>query len=162
VAAPNEAERPAPPELSPETLARVKKAVVLVRVTRTGGVSDDGSGFLASDTGVVVTSASLLGMRDTLALPPQRAEVVFNSGTASQRSMTARVLSVDREDDVACLQIAVAGLPTPLAIGPALRLVDGQRLYVAGFPGTQHPANLGLAVVPTLKVRPNNTVGRIL
>jgi len=48
---------------------------------------------------------------------------------------SARVLGVDPKADLALLEVAGPGLPPPLEIGSASRLVSGTPLYVVGYPG---------------------------
>jgi serine/threonine protein kinase len=106
--------------LSPEAVDQIKNAIVMVRTTRPGGAICTGSGFLAGEPGVVVTPSEVLGMGSALAAPPERVEVILNADTPGQRTLTARVLSVDHTARLACLQVPAAGLAPP---GMALRFL---------------------------------------
>ncbi|HVK07580.1 MAG TPA: protein kinase, partial [Gemmataceae bacterium] len=143
---------PMPGDLAPDALDRVKAAVVQIRVTRPGGGTATGTGFLCQQPGLIVTCAHVLGMHVDAAPPPVRIDVVIGSGTPAVASRTAKLLSVDRTGDLAYLQVAAAGLPTPLAVRTAGDLKELQTLYLAGFttdPGPDPKTGLPITVLQT-------------
>jgi hypothetical protein len=176
--------------LTPETLAALKHATVFVKV-EAKGISASGSGFViqaAGDRALLVTNhhvveptfevevGDLPGRRrgPRGILPPSRSprsvlvrvkdatvNVVFDSGTAGERSARAEVVAVDPEHDLAVLQ--VTGLkdpPPPLDVGQEVRPIETMPLYVFGFPfgkvlavGKGDPAiTIGKATVSSLRL----------
>src|SRR5205085_10187600 len=129
------------------TVEQAKEAVVAVRSTRAGGATSIGSGFMAVEPGMVVTTLAVLGMDHPLTPPPDRIEITLLPGRKESHTTHARLLSVDRTESLACLQISGIGLPPPVALGRSADVQKAQRVYVAGIPV---PAP---TVEPTLKVR---------
>jgi serine/threonine protein kinase len=113
--------------------SRVEPAVVQIRADRTGGAVGTGTGFVCQEPGLVVTGARVLGMHVEAAPPPGRIEVVVNSGTPAAANRIARILSVDRANDLAYLQVNPAGLPAPLQVRTTAGLAERETLYVFGF-----------------------------
>jgi hypothetical protein len=65
---------------------------------------------------------------------PQRVEVVLNSGAGDERKLTANVLGVDGNADLAVLRVLGPDLPPPLPVRSARNLQLTQQVYVFGFP----------------------------
>jgi hypothetical protein len=159
---PVEVPKPGPTVVTAATLEQAKEAVVAVRSTRAGGATFFGSGFLAVEPGIVVTALSVLGMDHPLAPPPERIEVTPMPGTPESRCCDARLLSVDRTENLACLQISTVGLPPPFAIGRSADIREGQKLYTAGVPPLAHTMTpTEPAVRDAIRITPGTVAGRI-
>jgi hypothetical protein len=144
---------PAAPQLVPSvitaaTFEQAKEAVVAVRSTRSE-LTTTGSGFMAVEPGIVVTTLLVLGMDHPLTPPPDRIEITILPGRKESHKTHARLLSVDRTASLACLQISGIGLPPPLALGRTADIQKAQRVYVAGIPAKIPTAD----IEPTLNVR---------
>ena len=150
--------RAAPTVSTAATLERAKVAVVAIAAKR-GDLATAGTGFMAVEPGIVVTTLSVLGMDHPLSPPPDRIQVLFQGPGQDLLSANARLLSVDRSESLACLQISAIGLPPPLALGRSEDVREKQQVWVAAF------ANLGggqpaAGTRPTLKTEPATVGGR--
>ena len=127
---------PVPNSIDPVSLRKVKKATAYLRVTDRDGRESQGSGFFAINPGIVFTNAHVLGMLDLNAPPPTSIEVIIQSGEADESKRAGTVLGVDREADLAVIQVqgAVAGLPDPLPVDTSAGLTELQKVYAFGFP----------------------------
>jgi S1-C subfamily serine protease len=127
---------PAPAQMDPATVARVKGSTVYLRVQLPNGDVAEGSGFLCLEPGIIVTNAHVLGMLRADAAPPRTVDVVVHSGEANELKTTGSVLAVDRSNDLAVLRAAAdaARLPPPLPVDSAENLIETQKVYVFGFP----------------------------
>jgi predicted Zn finger-like uncharacterized protein len=135
---------PAPPPagagarlITPDARDRVKHATVYIQVTFPDGRKASGSGFFGAreSPNIVLTNAHVLGMLAPESHAPKNVEVVINSGEANMKRTTARVLGVDRQSDLAVLDVGkVDGLPAPLDVKSASSLQLLDRVYVFGFP----------------------------
>ena len=128
---------PAPGEMSADAIRRVKRNTVYIRVQLGDGRQASGSGFVDAGSKLVMTNAHVVGMLKYGDPPPQRVEVVLNSGEGAdnEKTLPARIVTVDRSSDLAVLQ-PQSGVPLPegLDVIPAKGLLELNRLYVAGFP----------------------------
>ena len=127
---------PANGTLTPEVVARVKQSTFLIKVVMADSSQANGSGFLDSRTGMVMTNAHVVGMKDENT-PPKKVEVVINSGQgpAKERTLLANVVTVDQHSDLAVLRLTnPTDLPPGLNIHTAKELVETQKIYVCGFP----------------------------
>jgi predicted Zn finger-like uncharacterized protein len=125
-----------PGVLSAEAKIAVKRATVYIRVTRASGLSS-GSGFFgdAGNPNIILTNAHVVGMLSPDSPPPNKVEIFINSGQPDEKMHTARILGVDRESDLAVLEIGVtAGLPRALRVKPADKLQELDKVFVSGFP----------------------------
>jgi predicted Zn finger-like uncharacterized protein len=125
---------PANPELPPDLVQKVKKATVYLRATLADGTIAQGSGFFGVEPNIVLTNAHVVGMLRPESRPPQKIEVVLNSGVADERSLAANVLGIDRNADLAVLRVQGRELPPPLPVRSARNLQLTQQVYVFGFP----------------------------
>jgi S1-C subfamily serine protease len=125
-------------QLTPEVLQRVKQSTVFVGVKAPAGQAS-GSGFLAGESGFVVTNAHVVFMLQRGAPPPTSVKVVRNKGEKNEVTLAARVAAVDHDADLAVLSIPKEGLPPPLTVKSALSLRETQPVYVAGFPLGEAP-----------------------
>ena len=124
--------------LAVEVLDRVKKATVYIRVNSAAGAAS-GSGFVEASSGQVLTNAHVLGMLNLNEPPPLSIEVVLQSGSKGEKSLPARIVTVDRSSDLAVLSVdfqaaGLAGPPASLAVASAEGLRETQQVYVFGFP----------------------------
>jgi S1-C subfamily serine protease len=121
-------------QLAPDVLKKVKKATVYLRVTLPDDRVVQGSGFFAGAANVVLTNGHVLGMLSPDGRPPQKIEVVAQSGEPEEKTYSARVLQVDPSADLAALIVTGKDSPPPLPIVPAKDLVETQTVFVFGFP----------------------------
>lgn len=120
---------------TPEFVRRVKQASVFIRVNRRDGAGT-GSGFFCLEPGLIITNAHVVGMLRPSDPPPNKIEVTLNSGEANAKELTARVVAVDRVNDLAALRVEPSGstLPPPFSLYPSSQLIETQSVFVAGFP----------------------------
>ncbi|MFI9644351.1 S1C family serine protease [Micromonospora sp. NPDC051925] len=120
------AEGPALAQRRPDSLAgvaeRVLPSVVTIRVASLGGTSE-GSGFIVSTDGYVVTNDHVV------ADGTGRASVTFNDGS----SATATVVGQDPESDIAVIKVDRKGL-RPIEFGDSEALAVGDPVLAIGSP----------------------------
>jgi S1-C subfamily serine protease len=132
--------RPAPAGggLGGEALGKVKRATVYLRVTTAEGKRGSGTGFFGAPgaRNIILTNAHVVGMLAPESPRPKTVEVFVNSGQEDEWRTTARVLGVDRDSDLAVLDIGRPDHPTPepLVVKSASGLHETSKLFVAGFP----------------------------
>ncbi len=119
--------------LAPAVLKRIKEATVYLQVQMHQAAAT-GSGFFAGEPGFVITNAHVVGMLGRGAPPPASIKVVRNKGEKDEVTLTAQVVAVDPDADLAVLSVPKDGLPAPLPIRSAESLRETQPVYVAGFP----------------------------
>ncbi len=117
---------PAPTVKTAATLKEAQRAVVGVRSMRAGGLTV-GTGFLGLEPGLVVTAIPALGMDHPLTPPPDNIEVVISD--VGKRY--ARLLSLDRTESLACLQVSAVGLPPLVALRATAGIGARQQLFVS-------------------------------
>ncbi|WP_372495068.1 S1C family serine protease [Micromonospora phytophila] len=117
---------PALAQRRPESLAgvaeRVLPSVVTVRVASLGGTSE-GSGFIASADGHVITNDHVV------AGAAGKASVIFNDGS----SAPATVVGQDPESDIAVIKVSRTGL-RPVEFGDSDALAVGDPVLAMGSP----------------------------
>ncbi|HZV04252.1 MAG TPA: trypsin-like peptidase domain-containing protein [Gemmataceae bacterium] len=153
-------EGPVPAQLDPAALRKVKQATVYLRVNLPNGDAAEGSGFLCSAPGIVVTNAHVLGMLRSDSVPPTRVEVVLHSGERDEKKTTATVLGVDRSNDLAVVRLPddIGPLPPPLAVDSAEKLTEIQKVYIFGFPlGAQLGKNITVSESSVSSLRRDKT-----
>jgi S1-C subfamily serine protease len=124
-----------PTRMAPETLQKVKRSTVYIRVVDGNGEGGTGSGFFAYETGIVLTNAHVVGMMEADSKPPRRIDVILNSGEKDERNLTGEVVAVDSQTDVAVIRLSTKdNLPQPLEVISAEELVETQPVYICGFP----------------------------
>jgi predicted Zn finger-like uncharacterized protein len=125
-------------ELSKAARDKVKRATVYIRVTMPDGSKATGSGFFgASDArNIVLTNAHVVGMLAAESRKPTKVEIILNSGEKDERVLGALVLGVDRDSDLAVLDLgsSATGLPEPLVVRSAEGVSELDKVYVFGFP----------------------------
>ncbi len=135
---------PVPPvnrdRISDEALDRLKRATVYIEVDDGMGGGGTGSGWFGGEPGMIVTNAHVLGMLYVGAKEPAKITVFLDSGVKGQQKQfegpKVKVLAVDREADLAVLQIVnERDLPPPLPARPATKTRELDKLVCLGFPG---------------------------
>jgi hypothetical protein len=122
------------PGLEVAVLKKVKAATAHLEVSLPDGSTVEGSGFFTEEPGVVLTNAHVLGMLDADSRPPLKVAVTINSGETDSRTVTGKLLGVDRGSDLALLRVEGKDLPEPLAVVPAQDLNETAEVYIFGFP----------------------------
>jgi predicted Zn finger-like uncharacterized protein len=151
--------------MKPDVSDRVKKATVFIEVEREDGGSS-GSGWLAEPGGIIVTNSHVVGMIDKAKRPPMSIKVTFDSGLSTARTFPAKLLSLDRTDDLAVIKVDAPNLPDPFKIVPSADMVEGHALSVVGFPRGKGLAQAAVSLVGNLdlstevKVRQTRMSGR--
>jgi S1-C subfamily serine protease len=125
--------------LSRDVLQRVEDASVRLRVThpdRGEGPNGEGSGFFALEPGLIITNAHVVGMKQPGSQKPTLIEVFIHSGEPNEKKLTAQVLAVDGNIDLAILKVREKEqkLPEPLQVVSATKLNRTQQLVAFGFP----------------------------
>ncbi|GIJ09010.1 S1C family serine protease [Micromonospora andamanensis] len=111
-----------PPESLAGVAERVLPSVVTVRVAGLGGTSE-GSGFIASADGHVITNDHVV------AGGTGKASVIFNDGS----SAAATVVGQDAESDIAVIKVSRTGL-RPVEFGDSDTLAVGDPVLAIGSP----------------------------
>ena len=135
---------PAPRDIAPDVLKRVKQSTAYLRVTMPNDDVAQGSGFFALDRDLVITNAHVVGMLRSNSWP-RRVEVVIHSGEDDEKKLPGMLIGLDRQNDLAVLRVQgdLSRLPSPLPIASATELVETQKVYIFGFPfGAQLGKNI--------------------
>ena len=87
----------------------------------------------------MLTNAHVIGMLHADEPPPQRIDVVLQSGEKEEKTLPGRIVTVDRTSDLAVLSVdfragGLAGPPASLAVASAAALRETQQVFVFGFP----------------------------
>src|SRR5205085_3437266 len=85
-----------PPNITNETMEKVKHSSALIKVAASGGVAT-GSGWFA-EPGIIVTNSHVVGMSEAAESPPDWIKVVLDSGTPTERTLDAKLLGLDRDN----------------------------------------------------------------
>ena len=151
--------------LSPEMLAQIKQATLLIKVTQGNDIEGSGSGFFEKTTGLVITNAHVVGMLGVHDSPPKKIDVVINSGNQGAMTLPGKLLAVDRDSDLALLEVAQAPPnQVKLAVGKAKDLQETQQVFVCGFPlGEKANRNVTIntTTVSSLHLGKDNIVTKI-
>jgi S1-C subfamily serine protease len=141
---------------SPEVVAKVKKATILVRVLFKDGKGAEGSGFVEKNSGLVVTNAHVVGLLRPKDSPWKVINLVVNSGQGDKEFTMAGVVEegdYDSENDLALIHPKILeigerhALPDGLVVPRNPQLAELQNLFVFGFP-------LGTSIGSEISVRP--------
>jgi len=121
------------PEVSQDTIERLKEATVFVSV-RTSAGKQSGSGFLLEkdgNRGIVVTNAHVVTPEQgTL----KGIECVFHSGTRREFTLEANIKGQDDAADLAVLTVGHQNLPEPLNATQEVALRETLPVLILGFP----------------------------
>jgi predicted Zn finger-like uncharacterized protein len=161
--------QPRPADIRPETVVRVQKSAAYITCYMIDGLAW-GSGWVAERHGnvaYVVTNSHVVGMKEPAAPPPEKVDVCFDAGEATERHYPGKILALDRVEDLAVLEIKGKDLPAPLKLSPSDDLVPSQRITTMGFPQGEmlvRGAERGLGTGPlktSLRTRPSTVSGRM-
>jgi len=129
--------RTAKGEITPELTNAVMRSTVFIKVTTPDGGGGSGTGFFGDPDApnIILTNAHVVGMLSPDSPKPKEIKVILNSGQSDEKTFMARVLGVDRDSDLAVLDIGVTdGMPKALKVKSATKLHRLQKIYVFGFP----------------------------
>lgn len=141
---------------SREIVERVKKATVRVLVQFKNGKQASGSGFVEKSSGLVVTNAHVVGLKDPGDSPAAIINLVVNSGLGEKEyrlSGDETEIVVDAQNDLALIRPRLLEVgerhvvPDGLVVARNPQLAELQSLFVFGFP-------LGSAIGAEISVRP--------
>lgn len=114
-------------QVTPEIVRRGKAATALIEVAN-GSIT--GSAFCISPAGLFVTNEHVV---DTIG-PSGTCSLIVQSGEREQKRLTARVVRMNKDLDLALLE-ASSNVPLPvLPLGNSDSLIETQELVVFGFP----------------------------
>src|SRR5262249_40737334 len=151
-----------PVAMPDDVLKQVERSAVLIKVRSSHG-GGDGSGWFA-EPGIVVTNSHVVGMLSPAEPPPQSIRVVLYAGMKDEVEYSGKLLGLDRENDLAVIQVKGHNLPEPMPVAPSAEVVETQKLHVVGFPhGSFFAERLSTErdkIVTTLKVRNTYATGR--
>lgn len=154
-----------------ELVDRVDPAVVQI-VTRGFGPAGDGpgtllrsqrgsgSGVIVDPSGYILTNAHVVGgARSVQVLLPQPSEDTSPGHSLLKptgKLLSAAVVGVDRETDVAVLKIAEQNLPA-LPLGDSEQLRQGQIVFAFGSPlGLENSVTMGVVSAVARQVKPDD------
>ncbi|MCI0459760.1 MAG: serine protease [Gemmataceae bacterium] len=165
-AAPQPPPGPAPAQIDPGVVRKVKRSTAYLRVTLHNGTMAEGSGFFGAEPNIVLTNAHVLGMLQADGRLPRAVEVIASSGEPDEVRMAGRVLGVDRDSDLAVLHVQGdrAPVPPPLTVGTAANLTELQKLFIFGFPfGAQLGKNITIteSSVSSLRRAPDGSLHEV-
>ena len=143
-------------KLDPAILKKVKAATVHIKVKFAEGPPSEGSGFLTTPIGIIITNAHVIGMLDNDSPKPAKVEVTLNSGEAGSKTGAAKILYVDGETDLAILLSpgSPKDLPEPLLLAPTGSVTETQDVFVVGFPlGKRAGANVTITATTVTSLR---------
>ena len=112
--------------VTPAVVERGKQATALVVI---GNREEFGSAFCIASSGFFVTNQHVVANAGN-----DKVTLVVNAGEAGQKVITAKVLEVDKEADLALLQAAAPGPFTALPLGSVQGLVETQPVAAFGYP----------------------------
>jgi serine protease Do len=119
-----------------------------------------GSGVIVDSEGYVVTNAHVIGLtrqvQVLLPLPVETRAALKSVIKPAGKLVTARVVGLDRETDIAVLKIEEKGLP-PLRFGDSEALRQGQLVLAFGSPfGLENSVTMGVVSSAARQVRPDH------
>jgi len=128
------------PKPTPDVLTRMKAATVFLEIEHAGGVLTAGSGWFGGEPNWIVTNAHVVGRLDPKQPPVKITAFVYPGVLGKQlafRNDSLRVLAVDRDMDLAIVEVVnpPAPLPAPLPLRASATLTELEPLVVLGFPG---------------------------
>jgi len=112
----------------------MKSATVYIRLQANGFDAGSGSGFLVwktGDAGFLVTSAHVISRRN-IASPTISA--VFDSGTPKEKVLSAEVVAMGQDIDLAILKVVSKNLPMPVSLKDTAKLEETSPVLIFGFP----------------------------
>ncbi|MEK7415873.1 MAG: trypsin-like peptidase domain-containing protein [Planctomycetota bacterium] len=112
--------------LEPLVLAATKEATVYIKTAQ-----GSGSGFLVKTIGKegwIATNAHVVANTSGVIT------AVFGSGTAKERPLAARVVSLDTQRDIAILRVEGERMPKPLTLASRAKMEETMSVWIFGFP----------------------------
>src|SRR5262245_46497263 len=152
-----------PAQIGADAVRKVKNATVYLKVTTDRGETAEGSGFLAVESGVVITNAHVIGMLSPSSKSPSKIMVTLHSGETSEMTVAGKVIGVDRASDLAVVRIE-GKLPAPLQFGLKDELFETQKVYIFGFPfGAELGKNITVSEssISSLRKDPSGALERV-
>ncbi|HYP09675.1 MAG TPA: trypsin-like peptidase domain-containing protein [Bryobacteraceae bacterium] len=124
------------------------------------GERSSGSGVVVDEGGYILTNAHVVGVaRRVQVLAPVPAERLAASKSVIKpagKLVSAQVVGIDRETDIAVLKTSHQGL-TPLRFGDSEALRQGQLVFAFGSPfGLENSVTLGIVSSAARQVRPDH------
>ncbi|MFL5329798.1 MAG: trypsin-like peptidase domain-containing protein [Gemmataceae bacterium] len=156
-----------PVRIEPATIDKVKKSSGWIKIAFLG-TGATGSGWFA-EPGILMTNSHVVGMKEPAEAPPDWIKVVLDSGQPTERTFDAKLLGLDRDNDLAALKIEGDNLPPPMPIARSSELREGDVLYTIGFPRPQDILGVAAGIfndakvsdfVHTVKSRETHVTGR--
>jgi hypothetical protein len=128
------AEGPAPADIAANVRRQAIRATVRLRVTRTLGLVQQGSGFFAAEPGLVITNAHVVGMGASGCHAPENIEVTVNAGEPEEHTLNGQVVAADWNVDLAVVRVLgdPRRWPAPLPVAARPTLAEEQKLFVLG------------------------------
>lgn len=110
-------------------LSKLKDATVYVKRVGFRGLETGSGSLFRKDgkTGWVLTCEHVV--RDT-----ETVTVILKSGRDGEQKVEARVVTVDRERDLAVLRFTAEDIPAPIDLAPKTEVKETEAVYVAGYP----------------------------
>jgi S1-C subfamily serine protease len=137
-----------PPQIYRQAAPGVVTVIAVFRGGAGGGGGAEGSGFVVSGSGEIVTNAHVVTQGDTAPLRPAD-EVYVEFGDGNQ--VPARVRGADPNSDIALLRVDPGGLRLrPLRLGTTRGLVVGSPVAAIGSPFGE-PQSLSVGVISAVE-----------
>ncbi len=118
-----------------------------------------GSGVILDPEGYIVTNAHVVGasQRIQVLIPERNLDQKYKSILKpAGKMMSAQVVGIDRETDLAVLKVPMAGLPV-LKLADSAMLRQGELVLAAGSPfGLQNSVTMGVVSAVARQVRPDD------
>lgn len=118
-----------------ELVAKLKGSAVYI-FTRIGQGGGTGSGWIIEKdaTGVLIVTNRHVVTDDEGRLGDE-VKCYFHPGTEREQALTAKIIVVDPDEDLAVLRVDSPGLPDPMPLIPDVNsLFETQKVYTVGFP----------------------------
>jgi S1-C subfamily serine protease len=131
--------RPTRETPDPETMDKMMKASVYIEVEDGRGSGGSGSGWLGIEPNLIITNAHVLGMKAPNSPAPKKITCFLNAGQKGSQieipHAKMKLLAVDRDMDLAVLEVINMKLPEPLTVRPTQQLGILEKLVALGYPG---------------------------
>lgn len=129
---------------SVDTISHIKRSTVYIQVTHLFPVTDDeitssGTGFFINTNGLIVTNYHVIQPLITIynspfPAPVSEINIIRSSGTEGHKIFEARIITVDKDNDLAVLAINDTTVTPCLTPDYSGALVESQPVYVFGYP----------------------------
>lgn len=155
---------------TPETVEKVKRATVRVRVQYNSGRGGSGTGFVEKKTGHVLTNAHVVGLVEPKDRGPRAIELVVNSGEGEGKEFTfgGRLIDFDKDADLALIQPTFAKVgarpvvPDGLTVPKSSAVALLQKLFVFGYPfGERLGTEITVSETSVSSLRKDQATGKL-